>query len=172
MVPHFVTELPDEQQVFMLARAFVMLARGMHAVVTLGWREIAKVAAASIRIVSPQYANGRYPAEELELANKRLQKAMSRRGRKLLETAAAQCVTEPVVDIERWGPTVEHTSARVAALLSNDLPSVISVLRQTGATPAALDGKALVQSSATVADLLRFWPSEIAFEVRRHAGII
>ena len=172
MVPRFVTDLPDEQQVFMLARAFVMLTRGMHAVVTLGWREIAKVVTAGLRTMNPKFGGSRYPSEEMELIGKRLQKAQSRKSRKLLETAAAQCMTDPPIDVERWGPTVEHTSARAAALLANDLPSVISVLRQTGATPAALDGKQLVRASATVADLFRFWPSDTAFEVRRAAGIL
>lgn len=172
MVPQFVVDMPDEQQVFMLARAFVMLSRNMHAVVTLGWREIAKVVAAALRTVHPDYGNGRYPEQELESIGKRLHKALSRRNRRLLETAAAQCLAESPIDVERWGPTVARTSARAAALLTNDLPSVIAALHRTGGAGTSAEGAALVRGSTVVADLFRFWPSDVALEVRRAAGII
>jgi tetratricopeptide (TPR) repeat protein len=172
MVPRFVDDLPEEQRAFMLARAFVMLSRGMHAVVTLGWREISKVVAASLRMSDPTYAKGRHKDDEVINLSRNLHKAMSRRGRKLLETATQQCLSNPVVDIERWGPTVERTTARAAALLANDLPAAVSVLRQTGAAPANVDGRELVAQSPIIADLFRFWATDAAFEIRRHSGIL
>lgn len=172
MVPQFVTDLPEAQQVFILARAFVSLVRDVHPAVTLGRREVTRVVFASLRTVAPTFGSGRYPDDDLNQLQKRIYKILSRRNRKALEAAATQYLGKPPIDFDRWGQSLELTTARAAALLTNDLPAVLSVLRQTGATPARVEGAALVTSSPTVTDLFRFWATPDAFDLRRNAGII
>ncbi len=172
MVPQFVTKLPEAEQVFVIARAFVSLAREVHAVVTLGRGEITRVVVAALRTVSPTFGSGRFPDDDLNQLQKRIYKALSRRSRKQLETTATQFLGKPPIDLDRWGQSLELTTARAAALLTNDLPSVVSVLRQTGATPARVEGAALVTSSPMLTDLLRFWATPDALNLRRRAGII
>jgi hypothetical protein len=172
MVPQFVADLPEEQQVFMLARAFAMLARDLHSAITLGRRELGRVVTATLRIVAASYGAGRYGEEELNVLNKKIVKALSRRNKKAIEIAGAQYFGEPPVDLDAWARTVELTSARAGALLCNDLVAVVSVLRQTGAVPARAEGAALVHNSPILSDLLRFWPSPEAMELRRTAGIL
>jgi hypothetical protein len=82
------------------------------------------------------------------------------------------CLDGAPPDVERWSASFDLTTARIGALVANDLPAAISVLRQTGATPARIEGVALVRASPALADLLRFWASEPALDLRRAAGIL
>ncbi len=172
MIPELVTKLPEAQQVFLIARALVSLARDMHPAITLGRREVTRVVVASLRTVAPTYGSGRFSDDDINQLQKRIYKALSRRNKKALETAAALYLAEPTIELDRWGQTLELTTARAAALLTNDLPAVLSVLRQTGATPARAEGAAIVTGSPTVTDLFRFWPTPEAFDLRRQAGIL
>jgi tetratricopeptide (TPR) repeat protein len=172
MVPQFVADLPEEQQVFMLARAFATLSRDLHAAVTLGRRELTRVVIAALRTLAPAFGVGLFGEEDLNALNKKLVKALSRRNRKALEVAGAQYFGEPPIDLDTWSRTIELSSARAAAILCNDLGAVLSVFRQTGVVPARAEGAALVHNSPILGDLLRFWPSPEAFELRRAAGIL
>jgi len=172
MVPRFVLDLNPAQQVFMVARAFATVASGVHIVPTLGRRRTGLAFAAVMRQVVERYGAGRYPEQELAKEHKRLAKAVPRRSRKLVQAAASLCLNEPMVDFERWANSVELSSARAAALITNDLPEVAELLSRSAATTASLKGATLVRSSALIADLMRFWASPAAFDVRRSAGII
>jgi hypothetical protein len=154
----------------LLARAFASIARGSHAFVTLGKRESERLLRAALCAVVAT-DEGRSDDEIAGLA-KRLLKVLSRRSRKLLETAAMQCLGDPPVDLERYSRSLEPSAVRAAALLTNDLPAVVSALRQAGGVPNNLEGAAMVQACPVLADLLRFWATEAAFEVRRDAGML
>ena len=168
MISRSIAELPEAQQVFVLARSFALVARGGHAVVTLGRRESERLLRAALLSAAPNDRSD----DDIATLSKRLLKVLSRRNRKLLETAAAQCLSEPPADLERWGATLEPCAARAAALLTNDLPAVVSALRQSGAVPANLEGVAMVHGSPLLSNLLRFWATDVAFEVRRSAGLL
>jgi hypothetical protein len=56
--------------------------------------------------------------------------------------------------------------------LTGDLAACVSALRRTGEIPATLRGPELVRRSPLVQDLLAFWASDTAMEVRRVAGIV
>jgi hypothetical protein len=172
LVPQYVSELPEPQCVFMLARAFAALARSVHPVVTLGRREIARALTTSLRTLAPQYGADLYKDEESDRVGKRVVKALSRKNRKQFETVGAQLLSDPRIDLERWAQTLELTSTRAAALIANDLPAIADILRQSSPQLARLDGPQLVRSSASLSDLLRFWPTEPAMELRRQAGLL
>ena len=172
MVPKSVAELPEAQMVFLLARAFANLARGVHSVVTLGLREVDRLVTATLRTVAPGYGVDRYNDEDLRNLHKRIHKALSRRGRRNVETACSQYFSDRPPDLASWYTTVPTTAARAAALMANDLPDTLKALQYVGVIPAGMDGRALARSAPSVSDLLRFWPSDLAFERRRSAGII
>jgi tetratricopeptide (TPR) repeat protein len=172
MLPQFVADLPEAQQVFVVARAFTSYVRGAHAVYTVGRREAAKLVIAGLRCVNPTFGINRWSDDEIGEPLRRLQKALSRKSRRMLEQVAVLCLDGPPPDVERWTQSFDLSTARIGALLANDLPAAISVLRQTGATPARIEGVALVRASPALADLLRFWVSEPAMDLRRNAGII
>jgi tetratricopeptide (TPR) repeat protein len=172
MVPHFVIDLPETQRVFMLSRAFAALARGVHPAITLGRREVSKLLCAALRLVAPTFGHERYGEDELNQLNKRLYKAMSRRARKALEPVAQHYLTNQGIDVERWGQSLELTTTRAAALLANDIGESVEVMRRVNTQLQRLQGPALVRSAAAVADLMRFWTTDSAIEMRRNAGII
>ena len=172
MVPRFVADLTTAERAFLLARAFAALARGMHPVVTLGRRELGRLVAAALQGVSPGHGSDTYPDDELARLHKRLTKALPRRQRKALEQSAQQFLAEPAVDFDRWGQTVELSMARAAALVANDLPAAVAGLRRTGAVTGKTEGPAVVHGSVVVADLLRFWTTDPAFDLRRAGGLV
>jgi tetratricopeptide (TPR) repeat protein len=171
MVPNYVSKLERAEQVFLLARAFAVLTRGIHPVVTLGRREIARLVASSMQGVDPGYASDRYPDDELSKLHKRLHKALSRKARRNLEAVAQEFTRDRKVDIDSWAPTVGMSSIRAAALIANDLPASIAALKRAGDKING-EGEAMVEGSPVIADLLRFWPSKAAFACRRAAGVV
>ncbi|HZO15515.1 MAG TPA: tetratricopeptide repeat protein, partial [Polyangiaceae bacterium] len=172
MVPQLVADSKEAERVFLLGRPLSLIARGLHPAATLGPRELGRLIAATLQGVAPGYGHERYPLEELRELHKRLQKVLSRRGRKALEPVVQQYLEDPPIDFERWVASVPLSSTRAAALLANDLPGAVQAIRRASADHARLDGAPLVQRSPVVADLMRFWTSDVAFEVRRSAGIL
>jgi hypothetical protein len=170
MVPQHVADAKESERVFLLARPLSLVARGLHPALTLGARELGRLIAASMQSVAPGYGQERYGMEDLTQVNKRLMKALSRRARKALEGVVQPFIEDPRVDVERWIASVPLSSTRVAAILANDLPAAALAVKRTSGERA--DGAALVQRSALVADLLRLWPSELAFDVRRATGVL
>jgi hypothetical protein len=67
---------------------------------------------------------------------------------------------------------IEMAAIRSAALLSGDLAASIQEIRRGDPDISLLSGAELVKRSRAVADLLRFWPSQSAFDLRYRAGII
>jgi hypothetical protein len=172
LVPRYINDLSEETQVFLLARAFAALSRGVHAALKLGARETERLLAASVQGMAPTYGINRFGGNDLGELYKRLHKVLSRKSRKLLETASQAYVQSPAVDFERWAAAIDFTNTRAAALLTNDLPASVEGLQRAGATPSGLDGPALVRATPVVADLFRFWTSPPADEQRRSAGIL
>ncbi len=172
MVPNFVSDLPTAERAFIIARAMAGLARGMHPVVTLGRREVGRLVAAALQGVAPGHGTDAYGEDELARLHKRLVKALPWRTRKILEQAAQQLLADPTVDLDRWGQSVELSSARAAALVVGDLPAAVAVLGRTGAMVPKVEGPALVDRSVVVADLVRFWATDAAFGLRRAAGLL
>jgi tetratricopeptide (TPR) repeat protein len=171
MVPAAIRELPEAQQVFMLARALALVTRGIHIVGKLGWERTAQLVVAATRLVSPGYARGKYDDAATEELGKRIAKASSRRARKLVDEAAQGVGAAPRLDLQEIAEAFLLTANRAGALLAGDLPAVCEVLRRTEPALADRRGRALVDGSGVVADLFRFWVCEPAIDFRRRAGL-
>ncbi|MBX3181440.1 MAG: tetratricopeptide repeat protein [Polyangiaceae bacterium] len=168
LVPAHVATLAESQQVFMLARVFASIRRGLHVVDKLAPPQLDELLKATTRVVMPGYG-GADP--ELEQLSKRVAKALTRRGRKGLEDLGPLYSGEPVASVEEWVRRLRLSSARAALVVADDLPGVVTLLRRTEGDLAGLRGPALTQGMALIDDLMRFWVSEAAFTLRRHLGM-
>jgi tetratricopeptide (TPR) repeat protein len=172
MVPAHVTSLRETEQVFLLARPLALLARGLQVVGRLAPAEVALLVVSAVRSVDPSYGAGMADEDFLIQQAKRVQKALSRRGRRALEEVAPLYMSSAQPDFEVWCQEVRRTSVRSAAILADDLPASITLLRRMEGDLAGLRGVALQQGMALMHDLLRFWVSDAAFAVRRRLGMM
>jgi len=172
IVPASTAELPMAQQVFLLARPLVQVARGIEAVEKLTPRELEVLLASAARNVDGSYGVGLTSEEFLDEQRKRLHKATPWLHRKNVDEAARQYVSGGQVNFARFCHGAQRTAVRIAALLSDDLDAAVQGLQRTERDIKGLGGPALLEGSPIVRDLLAFWASEPAMHLRRHAGLV
>jgi tetratricopeptide (TPR) repeat protein len=170
IAPGDITNLSIAEQVFQLARIFAYTARGQQAILKLGKEELIRVVAAATYKFSLD--TGAFGTDTLERLGKRLIKATSWRGRKVVDEAAQQYASAGTIDFDRCLRSIESTATRAAALLCTDLSVAVSQIQQSAARLSALRGTALVDSSPIIKDLLSFWPSEKAAALSQRAGLL
>lgn len=170
MIPATVTQLPEPSQVFLLARALINVARGLHVVGRLSPREIEFLVIAAVRGVDPSFGLGSADEEFLNGHARRLQKAQSRRGRRAAEEAIMPLLGAPRIEFDAWSERVRRTAARASVVVADDLPGVVTLLRRTEGDLAGLRGQALTQGMDLVADLMRFSVSDAGHALRRRLG--
>ncbi|MFT3921504.1 MAG: tetratricopeptide repeat protein [Myxococcales bacterium] len=164
LVPAWILEQGESQQVFMLARMLILCARKCHPILKLTPRELDVVFAAYTRNQVPSFGTGLTSEEILDDQGKRLYKALSRRTRKLVEDTAQRYAAMGGMDLVPWVESREREATRAAALLCDDLSAALDCLarsRDTGATD---------RSEETTGDLYRFWVGEAALRVRRRTS--
>jgi tetratricopeptide (TPR) repeat protein len=171
MIPQYVKNLGEAQQVFMVGRAFALLARSVHPIAKLGWQRAMELVVAAGRMANPSYGRGQYDEDELDDLQRRLTKALPRRARKLAEEAAHDLVNGPRLSLQEIAEAFVFTANRAAAVLCGDLVAATEIIRQTDKDLVVHQGPALVENSPLVADLFRFWASEPALDFRRRAGL-
>jgi len=169
MVPTYLTEIPEAQRVFLLARPLAAIASGLHASMKLSGDELAMVFAAAVRHLAADFEDGQHDATRLAQLEPLLGPSWFGRGK--FEEAVQQYYAEPV-DVQQWTATAQLTFARAASVLAGDLDASVAALRTVGELPGGENGAELIRSSPIVADLLRFWMSEPALELRRLAGMV
>jgi tetratricopeptide (TPR) repeat protein len=172
LVPAHVTGLSETEQVFCLARPLANIARGLHAVNKLPPREVEMLLVAAARLADPSYGIGMADEDFLSGYARRVQKALSRRGRRNAEEAAALFLGAAPVDYTDWCEKIRRTAARAAVVVADDLPTCVTLLRRTEGDLAGLKGAALAQGMDLVADLMRFWIGDPSFALRRRLGIL
>jgi tetratricopeptide (TPR) repeat protein len=159
--------LPEAQQVFLLTRALVALALGLHPVLLLTAAELRRLLDAGTRAIVSDF--GQDDPDTDELAH-RIRKTISRRWRKALEAAAPALAEAPVTSAQAWRQAVLRSLGRAAALLADDLPAAfaaLSLVADVGRTPPQAG---LPPDEAS--DLLRFWMSEPATRLRARALMV
>jgi tetratricopeptide (TPR) repeat protein len=171
LVPAWLADLTESQQVFLLARPLVAIARQLHAVEKLTPRELEVLLASAARGVVPGYGAGLTSEEDLESQAKRLPKALSRRSRKVAEQLARQYVEAPRLDFASWAADLSTIATRLAALLSDDLPGCVEAMQRNERELSGLTGSALVLRSPDISDLMKFWLSESAMAIRARLGM-
>lgn len=172
LVPASISEFPISAQVFLLARAFANIAMRFHVVDKLTPRELEVLVASAARSAAPGFGAGLTSEDVLDDQTRRIQKALPRRSRRALEEATARYVAGPPVDFAAWVRSIHMGSARAGLIVSDDLLSSIEVLRRTERDLAHGEIAELVRNSPIVAELVRFWVSEPAIELRRRAGML
>jgi len=172
LVPAPVGDLPEAQQVFLLAQPLVLMAHGLHAVEKLTPRELEVFLAAACRTVDPAFGGGLTADDLLEDQGKRIHRSLPRRARRQAEEAVRGYLGMPVLDFQSFVDDLRRAAMRMAAVLSDDLASTVAVVQREDEELVGLSGPALLRRSGPVNDLVRFWLSEPALEVRRALGYL
>ena len=171
MIPLWAAELPRSQQVFLISRALVGIARGVYPMDLFSPRELGIVLAAATRTTVPGFGDRLAPADILDEHAKLIARGVPRRKRKALEMAAEGYARLRNVDVDMFVQWAQQTSRRIALIVCDDLLAAVTVLRQVEASPEQ-KGLALVRSSPVVADLLKVWVSRAAMSLRMRGGLL
>jgi hypothetical protein len=158
-VPRWAEEVPRPALVYLLARPLAAFARQVPAVYRIHPQSLAVYLAAAGRLVSPGFASGLVSESDLEARGRELSKAMPRRSRKPVETAAGRYVAAGGTNIEEWLRAVHLSLARAALLLADDVVAVVEMVQRTSGETLDAEG--------TATDLVRFWVSDAAVRFRR-----
>jgi cellulose synthase operon protein C len=170
VVAEHVSSMPEPHQVFLLASVMIPAAARYFPAEKLSPRELEMLLAAAARVAVPGY-NAGFDSEEIESYTQRLKKHIPRKWRRSVETAGADYAASGGLDVAAWQQALRQTTLRAALLLSDDLVDAIDVLRDSEQIQGQR-GVGLVRGSALAADLLRFWGSREAAEVRRVTGLL
>ncbi len=172
VVSRGLSRLPILQQTFLLAYAVGPVTARLHAALSLHVAELEIALAGAAQIVHPSYALGGADPDEANAAREHLRRAVNRKWRRPMELAIDELLaTKSTPDIAAWQGALRQTALRAALLVTDDLAASIEAMRHVVELPAVREA-ALVQSSESVRDLMRFWISNRAASVRQHAGMI
>lgn len=122
-------------------------------------------------MIEPSFAAGEYDEEYLSVQARKLSRALPWLGRGPIEDAAKAYAQAPLRDLSDWTLAVKVAAARAAALLADDLPSSVALVRRLEGDLSGAEGNALAQGARISHDLVRFWVSEAAFVLRRRLGL-
>ncbi|MCA9688937.1 MAG: tetratricopeptide repeat protein, partial [Myxococcales bacterium] len=172
LVPATVLKLTETQQIFALARAHAAAVRGLTALHRFKPQDLKLILAAAARAGAPNFGDNLADAAALDDLQRRIYRALARKDRKAFEEQAARYAASPALDFVSWLKEHKISAIRVAALVASDLPSCVALLRQEDQSLMYLEGADLVANSDLIADLLRYWFSEPALELRRGAGML
>jgi len=162
--------LSGSQQAFLLSYAMAALAARFYPALRLSARELELLLAASARASVEGYSSPVADDARLHEHAQLVKKSVSRRWRRAFDLAGAD-YARTRINVAHWQQSLLHTAIRSALIVCDDLKSGIKVLRKMHSMPE-LHGRELVESSRTVADLMRFWVSDDAFHARRRVGLI
>jgi hypothetical protein len=132
--------------------------------------EVALLLAACARLVDPGFGGADLDQAKLGSLARRVSKALPWLGRGLIEDAVCVYASASALDVTEFVASSHITSARLAALLADDLPSSVELARRLAPEPLVQGQPPFGQRVAD--DLLRFWASEPAFAVRRRLGML
>jgi tetratricopeptide (TPR) repeat protein len=154
---------------FLLARQLERLKSAQQLLLRLPPRELELAVLGAARLVRPELRFDRDPGE-LDAASKRVARALSRRGRKLLEDLGPQ-LAQLRLDVERQRQASVLTALRAGFALTNDVEVVArSLAREVGLRAVFADAggaREALGGSPEMRHLLTFAVSEEYFELRR-----
>ncbi len=171
LLPIWLGELPEPQQVFLLTQALAHIARGTYPVHFLAPRDLALTVVAAIHSVVPGYGSKLAAPEVLEDRARLLMRGLSRRKKPILQTTAQTCATMAMPEPNALVHWLHQTTGRLAALVTDDLVETVKVVRRTDKLGSER-GAELLAHSPVIADLMRVWMSEPAMVVRRRVGLL
>lgn len=149
-----VSALNEAEQVFVFARAFANIARGLHYVDRLGSTELRALLTAAARTQAPRFGEGKGDPRVLDAIGRRITKAMPWFSGGRLETAA-RTYAAARLSFSRWLENVSVSSAAAAILASDDLAGGLRLLKQTETSPERLARIQAFAVSRSALDLRR-----------------
>ncbi len=155
---------PRAEQVFLLSRVLLLASRGLHLLARLTPGEVALVLAATARQASPELDGGGLPAEALDNATRLIKKGTPFFKGKIVKQIAQDYAEAPIGDVERWVRTVQRTTTQLALLVCDDLGGALEALPRVEAAARGV--------APTEAELVRFWASREAMDLRRRLGLL
>jgi tetratricopeptide (TPR) repeat protein len=171
LLPIWLGELPEAQQVYLLTQALAHVARGTYPVHFLAPRELALTVVAAIRSVMPGYGSALAPADALDDRARVILRGLPRRKKPMLQATAQTCATMALPDATVLVHWLHQTTGRLAALVADDLSDSIEVVKRTEKLGNERGAEVLARSPAAT-DLARVWMSEPAMVVRRRVGLL
>ncbi|MFO0681046.1 MAG: hypothetical protein U0234_03295 [Sandaracinus sp.] len=172
LVPASFTELPEASQIFLLARGVANVALGLPVFDKLTPRELEVLLAAAARVASPTFGQGLTSEDVIEDQARRIQRALSRKARRALDEIAPRYVALASSDLPALARSVSFGAARTAVLLADDLAASVEGLRRTERDYGSATVPELVSGAPLVTELVRFFTSDLALDVRRRAGLL
>ena len=127
--------------------------------------------AADAHLIEPNFAAGEHDEEHLSVQARKLSRALPWLGRGPIEDAARAYAQAPLRDVADWMLSVRIAAARAAAIVADDLPSSVALVRKLEGDLSGAEGQALAQATRISQDLVRFWISDPAFVLRRRLGL-
>lgn len=171
LLPIWIGELPQPQQVYVVARAMADLARGTYPVHLFSPRDLEAIIVAAARSVVPGFGGPIASPELLEDRQRLVMRGLPRKKKRALELAGPIYARTPRIDPATVVQWIHQSSRRIALILCDDLVGTIDVLRRTEELPAAR-GLQLVRASHIVADLLKVWVAAPAMTLRQQVGLL
>ena len=165
LVPPMFGTLTEPQQVMLLARVFANIARRLSVIDKLEAKELELLLAAGARIVDPAFGSGAGDEEYLNQLARKVSRTLPWLGRGAIEDAARDYAAGERPNVAEWLARQRTTAARAALLVGDDLNGAITLLKQH---PSALG----VDPTRLAPDLVRFWVSETAMNIRRRLGLL
>ncbi len=165
LVPPMFGTLTEPQQVMLLARVFANIARRLSVIDKLEAKELEQVLAAGARIVDPAFGSGLADEDSMNQLARKVSRTLPWLGRGAIEDAARDYAAGERTNVADWLARQRTTAARAALLVGDDLNGAITLLKQH---PSALG----VDPTRLAPDLVRFWVSETAMNIRRRLGLL
>ena len=157
--------LPPAQQVFLLGRALLAIALDLQATLLFSGRDLRALLDATTALIVPGFGGGDARLDDLVT---RLKKHLPRRARKDLESLAPAYAAAPLGNVDAWQRAIVRSLTRATALWAGDLVAVVAAL------PFVADAGRPTPASGPppedIADLLRFWMSDAALDLRTRTG--
>lgn len=158
---------------FLIGRALAAIRLQAHLADSLQPGVFETAIASAVRAAVPGYAALGHPSEELA---RRFAKALPRRARRALESAAREIAAlEAPPDLLRWRTAAARTADRVGALLCGDLPTALTLLvsdrAMGGAVIPAPERAAAALERPEVAALIAFAATEEHFRLRKRLRV-
>ncbi len=171
LVPATIQNESEAVQAFALSRVLVPMARRYHAMLRFDDAVLGEWVLGACRLANESYGVGTGDDDLIGNRARRLAKALpwGRRGR--VEEAAQAWMAAGSPAIAPVAARVRLASARLALLVADDLPAVVRWLRVTEGDQAGLAPQQTMLGIALMHEMIRFWQSEVACELRRRLGI-
>lgn len=169
LLPLWLGELPQPQQVFLVTRAMVDLARGTYPVHLLPPRDLEIALVAATRAIVPGFAGAVNAQELLDDRMRLIMRGLPRRKRRYLELAAPVYARAPRIDPSTVVDWIHQSSRRVASIVADDLNATVEALQHAEGKMAR---ETAADTSQIISDLLKCWISTPAMALREQVGII